>query len=85
MKWRVLPYGRYAKKITGILSAGLLASAQSYTGEGVTETLRIALERPAHAEWARKMLELAGQVKLDIDLDTLREDRAFDTHGAVVR
>ena len=73
------------RKITAIIPAELLASAQSYTGEGVTETLRIALERLAHAEWSRKMLELEGMVKLDIDLEALREDREFDAHGNVIR
>ena len=58
---------------------------QSYTGEGVTETLRIALERLARAEWSRKMLALEGAVTLDIDIEALREDRAFDASGDVIR
>ncbi len=73
------------RKITAIIPADLLSSAQSYTGEGVTETLRIALERLAHAEWSRKMLELEGKVKLDIDIAALREDRDFDENGDVIR
>ena len=73
------------RKITAILPAELLASAQTYTGEGVTETLRIALQQLARAEWSRKMLAMEGELKLEIDLDELREDREFDAHGNVIR
>ena len=55
------------RKITAYLPAKILASAQVASGEGVTETLRIALEKYAHAEWCRKLLELEGKVRLDID------------------
>lgn len=86
------PYFRYGmgcrmgdmRKITAFLPAELLASAQTYTGEGVTETLRLALEHLAHAAWSRRMLELEGKVRFDIDLEALREDREFDEHGNVI-
>ena len=74
----------HTRKITAFIPADLLASAQAYTGEGVTETLRIALERLAHAEWSRRMLDLRGKVKIDIDLNELREDREFDERGNVI-
>jgi len=73
------------RKITAILPTGLLAIAQANTGEGVAETLRIALERLNHAEWCKQMMSLEGKVQLDIDLQELREDREFDEHGNVIR
>jgi len=73
------------RKITAFLPSELLASAQAYTGEGVTETLRLALEQLAHAAWCRRMLELEGKVTFDIDLEALREDREFGEFGNVTR
>ena len=59
--------------------------AQSLSGEGVTETLRQALERYAISEWSRRMLALRGKVDLsDFNLEELREDREFDAVGNVV-
>jgi hypothetical protein len=72
------------KKITAFLPAELLANAQANTGEGVTETLRIALEKLNHAAWCKRMLELEGRVKFEFDLDALRGDREFDEHGNVI-
>jgi hypothetical protein len=72
------------RKITAFLPAELLATAQGYTKEGITETLRLALEELAHARWSRRMLELEGKVRIDVDLDGLRDDREFDEHGNVV-
>jgi hypothetical protein len=72
------------RKITAILPADLLASAQSYTGEGVTETLRIALERLSRETFYSRMRELRGKVVLAADLDDLRRDRQFDDSGNVV-
>lgn len=72
------------RKITAFIPAELLAIAQANTGEGVSETLRIALEKLNHATWCRRMLELEGKVKFDLDLEELREDREFDEHGNVI-
>jgi hypothetical protein len=71
------------RKITAILPVDILESAQAFTGEGVTETLRIALERLAHAEWCRRFAALRGTGRQDLDLDALREDREFDDQGRV--
>ncbi len=73
------------RKITAFLPAKLLASAQAYTGEGITETLRLALEELKRREWGRRALALEGKVKLDIDLEELRRDREFDEFGNVIR
>jgi hypothetical protein len=72
------------RKITAFLPADLLATAQGHTGEGVTETLRLALEKLNYAAWCQRMLELRGKVKFEFDLDELREDREFDEHGNVI-
>jgi hypothetical protein len=73
------------RKITAILPAELLASAQAETGEGLTETLRIALERLQHEGFYRRLRELRGKVKFDdFDLSELRKDREFDDRGNVV-
>jgi hypothetical protein len=72
------------RKITAILPADLLETAQAHTHQGVTETLRLALEHLAHSAWSRRLLELEGKVRFDTDLDTLREDREFDDHGNIV-
>lgn len=82
-------YGKFhrmteMRKITAFLPTDLLATAQASTGEGVTETLRQALEHLAHAAWSRRMLALEGKVKLDIDLEALREDREFNERGNVI-
>jgi hypothetical protein len=71
------------RKITAFVPAELLASAQAYTGEGVTETLRQGLEKLAHQAFYDRLRALKGKVKFDISLDELREDREFDEHGNV--
>jgi hypothetical protein len=73
------------RKITAFIPAELLATAQANTGEGVSETLRIALEKLNYAAWCKRMLELEGQLQVDGDLDELRADREFDERGDVVR
>ncbi len=71
------------RKITAFVPADTLAAAQAYTGEGVTETLRIALEKLARQSFYERFRALRGKVRFDVDLDTLREDRQFDEHGDV--
>lgn len=72
------------KKITAFVPAQLLASAQEETGVGISETLRIGLQRIAHARFYKGMQELRGKVKLELDLEASREDREFDEHGNIV-
>ena len=73
------------RKITAFVPAKLLASAQAYTGEGVTETLRQGLEKLAHQAFYDRLRALKGKVKFDdFDLDELRRDREFDAHGNVI-
>jgi len=72
------------RKITAFVPVKLLESAQAHTGKGVSDTLRLGLEKLAHEDFYRGMLALRGKVKLDIDLEDLRQDREFDEHGNVI-
>jgi len=73
------------RKVTAFLPGKTLESAQAYTGEGVTETLRIALEKLVREAFYEKLKALKGKVKFDdFDLDELRRDREFDAHGNVI-
>jgi hypothetical protein len=73
------------RKITAFVPAELLSSAQAYTGEGITETLRRGLEKLAHQAFYDRLKALKGKVKFDdFDLDDLRHDREFDEHGNVI-
>lgn len=62
------------RKITAFVPEQLLAQAQACTGEGITETLRIALEQLTRAQFYKGMRELRGKVKFDHSLLKL-EDR----------
>jgi hypothetical protein len=60
------------KKITVEIPADLLKAAQNYTGQGVTETVRKALEDMRRA-WAYKtLLDLRGKVKFEHSWQELR-------------
>lgn len=83
----ILRYGKRMnaiRKITAHIPEPLLEKAQSFSGEGVTETIRRALEAYTIAEWSRQFAALRGKVHLDIDIDALREDREFDELGNLV-
>ncbi|WAC60302.1 hypothetical protein [Brevundimonas sp. SL130] len=66
------------RKTTAAPPARPSARRPNATGQGVTETLRQALETPAHSDWSRRMLALEHRAPLDLDLDDLRQDRAID-------
>ena len=63
------------RKITVEVPGEVLESAQAFTGEGVTETVRAALKKLASMQAQRELLKLRGTFKFSIDLDALREDR----------
>jgi len=63
------------RKITVEIPEDLLESAQAFTGEGITETVRAALAKLASMRAQREFLKLRGTYKFSIDLDELREDR----------
>ena len=63
------------RKITVEVPGEVLESAQAFTGEGVTETVRAALKKLASMQAQCELLKLRGTFKFSIDLDELREDR----------
>jgi len=63
------------RKITVEVPEEVLESAQAFTGEGITETVRVALKKLASMRAQREFLKLRGTYKFSIDLDKLREDR----------
>ncbi len=63
------------QKITAHIPIGLLKSAQAATGENITETIKIGLEKIAQQHACEQLLKLRGKVKLSIDLKELRKDR----------
>ncbi len=69
------------KKITAFVPAALLASAQEETGVGISETLRIGLQKIAHERFYKGMQELRGKIDFDYDLDASREDKDYDFGG----
>jgi hypothetical protein len=67
------------RKITAFVSARDLEHAQAVTGEGVSETLRLALRQLAHRGALQELRALRGAIREDFDLHALREDRDLDT------
>lgn len=64
-----------ARKITVILPEELMEKAQSYTGEGLTPTIRRGLELLAAGHAYDRLRSMRGKVKLAVNLKKLREDR----------
>jgi hypothetical protein len=64
-----------ARKITVIVPDELLRRAKRATGLGLAPTVRRGLELVAAREAYAGLRKLRGKVKLEVDLDELREDR----------
>ena len=62
------------RKITVEVPEDLPASAQAVTGEGVTETVREALELLRQRQLQNRARQLRGQIKFGVDLMKLRQD-----------
>jgi hypothetical protein len=69
------------RKITVEVPDDILQSAQAYTGEGITETVRVALKKLASMQAQHEFLKLRGTYKFSLDLDELREDRPLPARG----
>jgi hypothetical protein len=65
------------RKITVQVPEDDLALAQELTGQGVTETVRMALKRLAQIQAQNELRKLRGTYKFTIDIDELREDRKW--------
>lgn len=63
------------RKITVEVSAADLEGAQTYTGEGVTETVRAALRKLRSIQAQQELIKLRGTVTFALSLDELRDDR----------
>ncbi|HEX5279513.1 MAG TPA: hypothetical protein VFW28_05515 [Micropepsaceae bacterium] len=63
------------KKITVEVPEDLLASAQDCTGEGVTETVRCALQKLASIRAQQDARKLRGKVKFSMTWQELKHDR----------
>ncbi|HEY1615487.1 MAG TPA: hypothetical protein VGF97_17540 [Rhizomicrobium sp.] len=61
------------RKITVEVSEEVLQSAQEFTGEGVTETVRAGLNRLAAIRSQQKARALRGKIKFGVDLMSLRQ------------
>jgi hypothetical protein len=65
------------RKITIQVPERDLRLAQELTGEGITETVRLALKRLAQVQAQHQARKLRGTFQFTIDLDQLREDRTW--------
>lgn len=63
------------KKLTIQLPNDLLTRATQATGKGITPTIRRGLELVAAAGAYRNLRSLKGKVKLQLDLESLRQNR----------
>ena len=63
------------KKLTLQVPNDLLNRATQATGEGITPTIRRGLELVAAGGAYRNLRSLKGKVKLDLDLEKLRQDQ----------
>ena len=61
------------RKITIHVPEDLLESAQAFTGEGVTETVRAGLRRLTQIKAQHDALALRGKIKFSVDLMALRK------------
>ena len=63
------------QKVTAYIPRELLYKAQDITKSGITETLKLGLEKVLHTRNYQELRELYGKYNSNLDLDKLREDR----------
>jgi hypothetical protein len=63
------------QKVTAYIPRELLYKAQDITKSGITETLKLGLEKVLHTRNYQELGELYGKYNSDLDLHKLREDR----------
>ena len=64
------------KKVTVHLPSDLLAKAQDFTGEGITDTVRRGLELVAAGAAYENIKKMRGKVAFSLKLKKMREDRS---------
>jgi hypothetical protein len=62
------------QKITVDLPIGLLHEAQLITGQGIAETLKIALIQLTRATVYQDLRKMRGKIEFSLDLKELRSD-----------
>jgi hypothetical protein len=63
------------QKVTIEVPAELLRRARRSTGEGITATVRRGLELVAARSAYEELRRLRGAVRLEVDVEALRQDR----------
>jgi hypothetical protein len=63
------------RKVTIEVPAELLKRARHSTGEGITATVRRGLELVAARSAYEELRSLRGSVRLEVDVEALRQDR----------
>jgi hypothetical protein len=63
------------RKVTMLLPADLIERAMEVTGKGLTPTVRESLEHTARSAVYERLRTTQGKLKIDLDLNRLREDR----------
>lgn len=63
------------RKITVQVPEKDLENAQALTGEGVTETVRLALKKMASLQAQQELLKLRGKVKFALSVEDIKHDR----------
>lgn len=58
-----------------MLPADLIERAMKVTGKGLTPTVRESLAQTARSAVYERIRTMRGKLKIDLDLDRLREDR----------
>lgn len=66
------------RKITVEIPSDLLDRVQSFTGEGVTETVRAGLKKLDAVRAQQEFRRLRGTYKFGVSLNDLREDRKLN-------
>lgn len=62
------------QKVTAHIPVDLLQEAQSITGKGITETLKIALNHLARLNAYEDLRKMRGKINFSLDLEELRKD-----------
>lgn len=63
------------QKITAHIPVELLHEAQSVTGKGVTETVKIALIHLARSNAYEELRKMRGKITFSVNLNELRRDK----------
>lgn len=63
------------QKVTFEIQPDKLKAAMEATGKGISETLREAVDRLVRIEAGKRLMQLRGKVKFNMDTDAARQDK----------